>query len=1016
MNYRIGLYLDNDKIGWSAIAEDEKGQACHIERVGVRFFPPAENAYNGASPYAERRMHRLARRRYARVRYRLRKLTELFFSYGLPPIEKLVHKPTDYLWQLRTEALDRQLTPEEWVRVLYHIAHHRGFQPGQPDDPDMDLPDSAKIRKAIRANQQRLTELNCRTIGELFYRDPRFRPNGIFAPFKTGIPYITCISRSMVRDEASLLFHTQRVFGNAFAGEDFEQQYIEILCRQRHTTEGPGINSPYANHRYRFGGVNCPLEPSQERCPAASSLAERFRFLCMVNAPYSIPPQTQPVPKSMEQRQQILKICEDDPSLILSATRDALNLNTDTPCNLFLEGIPRSAVSMSNWVNPHGRKLLLSLSEQFPEERHALQHHWDDILNLFVSTPEKKLKKHFKSFRLSAKLCETLISSRLIKRANYSRKAIERMLPLMEQGLSADEARNILYPGNMISSAAAKLNFNNFYHIARASTKRTLSQAIVIIKALLREYGMPTTIQISTSFEMGKPLSVRKKYAAKQASYQNLDEKNRILASELLQRTPTNDEADRLFLWQRQKHQCLYTGADLTLEQALSPNETVIKHVIPYSDCYNHSFSNLVLVLRSAANHCSQLPYLRFGDDSAYLERVNALPNQALRINLLSGSLSPQDVLSRRLYAMCNPSPLLNSFSSFLYRTLSAQSNTLQTVRAVNSSTIGLRPKRVFSELPDAMRPAAYAVITAICDESTCEQLSKFFSANYEGSLFQPWPTFRQEFSAFCTKNTHCFSHMPRHKARGAAHRDTLLRKRPDEVVSKCALTQLKLTADNEISDYYQPHRDRLLYEALRNQLIAHDGNAAKAFATPFFKPTSDGTPGPLVKSVPIIQRPRSTLPVRGGIGVRSDMIRIDVFRTSQETYYMVPIYVKDTLQPTLPLRAVTQHTDCRPIMDEKDFLFSLYPNDVIYLETPTPIRLKNKTSSDTIEIDHGYFTRGKIRTQSATFEITTLDNQYFRVSIPFHNLKSLYKCEVDPLGNTKKIMKPEKRMVFIQR
>lgn len=43
MNYRIGLYLDNDKIGWAAIRENEEGHAEHLERIGVRFFPIAEN-------------------------------------------------------------------------------------------------------------------------------------------------------------------------------------------------------------------------------------------------------------------------------------------------------------------------------------------------------------------------------------------------------------------------------------------------------------------------------------------------------------------------------------------------------------------------------------------------------------------------------------------------------------------------------------------------------------------------------------------------------------------------------------------------------------------------------------------------------------------------------------------------------------------------------------------------------------------------------------------------------------
>lgn len=50
-------------------------------------------------------------------------------------------------------SLERQLTPEEWVRVLYHIAHHRGFQYEGELESSMVLCDDAKMRKAIRENQ-----------------------------------------------------------------------------------------------------------------------------------------------------------------------------------------------------------------------------------------------------------------------------------------------------------------------------------------------------------------------------------------------------------------------------------------------------------------------------------------------------------------------------------------------------------------------------------------------------------------------------------------------------------------------------------------------------------------------------------------------------------------------------------------------------------------------------------------------------------------------------------------------
>lgn len=114
-----------------------------------------------------------------------------------------------------------------------------------------------------------------------------------------------------------------------------------------------------------------------------------------------------------------------------------------------------------------------------------------------------------------------------------------------------------------------------------------------------------------------------------------------------------------------------------------------------------------------------------------------------------------------------------------------------------------------------------------------------------------------------------------------------------------------------------------------------------------------------------------------------------------------------------LAITSGNQNPDRMLLMNEHDFIFSLYQNDVIYIELPEAITLKSTTSSDSIEVDHGYFLRGKVRSQSGTFEISTLDKQYMRTSIPFFSLSKLYKCEVDPLGTIRKITKPEKRMEF---
>lgn len=70
-------------------------------------------------------------------------------------------------------------------------------------------------------------------------------------------------------------------------------------------------------------------------------------------------------------------------------------------------------------------------------------------------------------------------------------------------------------------------------------------------------------------------------------------------------------------------------------------------------------------------------------------------------------------------------------------------------------------------------------------------------------------------------------------------------------------------------------------------------------------------------------------------------------------------------------------------LMAESNFIFSLYSNDVIYIEIPDTITLKSVSSNDTININHGYFLRGNVKIKSGAFEIATLDKQYIRTSIP---------------------------------
>ena len=57
--------------------------------------------------------------------------------------------------------------------------------------------------------------------------------------------------------------------------------------------------------------------------------------------------------------------------------------------------------------------------------------------------------------------------------------------------------------------------------------------------------------------------------------------------------------------------------------------------------------------------------------------------------------------------------------------------------------------------------------------------------------------------------------------------------------------------------------------------------------------------------------------------------------------YYWVPLYVADTLKPELPNRAVVAHKPYSEWqeMREEDFVFSLYPNDLVYVEHKSELK-----------------------------------------------------------------------------
>lgn len=183
-------------------------------------------------------------------------------------------------------------------------------------------------------------------------------------------------------------------------------------------------------------------------------------------------------------------------------------------------------------------------------------------------------------------------------------------------------------------------------------------------------------------------------------------------------------------------------------------------------------------------------------------------------------------------------------------------------------------------------------------------------------------------------------SRAPQRRNGGAAHKETIYAqpkalKEAGSVKQKVPLSSLTL---KDIDKLVDPHRNAMLYEAIRERLLEHGGKADKAFTAnnPLRKPDKLGKPtGPIVRSVNMLIDKLSGVEVRGGVAKNDTMLRVDVFQNKKDRkFHLVPVYVHHRVAG-LPNRAIVQgkdEVDWTVMDDGFDFMFSLYGNDLIEL------------------------------------------------------------------------------------
>lgn len=667
----IGLDIGIASVGWAVLAPDR------IVALGVRAFDKAETAKEGDSLNLVRRMARLMRRRLRRRAWRLTKLARLLKREGLIADANLFKSQKPFLkslWALRVEGLDRQLSTEEWARVIYHLCKHRGFHWISRAEEKQAEADSkgegGKVKQGLAGTAKLMKEKGYRNAAEMVLKEfPNAQRN------KQG-DYSKALSRDLLSKELKLLFKRQRELGNPHAGAALEAAILGngdrksgLFWAQKPALAGPDLLKMLG--RCTFEKTGGPDGKGEYRAPKASYTAERHVWLTRLNnlrivMDGSTRPLNEqerhvalPLPYTYDSdftykrlRSALVKTGYLSDSfrfagLAYPSEKQKAEDKTKDPETSTLVKLPawqelRKTLKDAGLENEWQRISVAALEGQ-PELLDQIA--W--VLSVFKEDDEVAAELHKLPLPSVDKMVDALLDIRFDKFHALSLKALRRIVPHMEAGLRYDEAcekagyhhsqlfkvgegtHKYLPPFYSGRDKNGRMVFSEGMDIPRNPVVlRALNQARKVVNALIREYGSPHEVHIEMARDLSRPLKERKDIEKEQAEYRDRNDKDRELFIEQFGRKPKDNEFEKFRLYREQQGKsiypsmsekqgvCAYSFEPIDIERLLEPGYVEIDHALPYQRSFDDSKNNRVLALaRENRNKSAMTPYEYLGGE-----------------------------------------------------------------------------------------------------------------------------------------------------------------------------------------------------------------------------------------------------------------------------------------------------------------------------------------------------------------------------------------------------------------
>lgn len=807
----LGLDLGPNSIGW-ALIDESRGR---IVATGVRVFPEGvdrDQKGGELSKSEARRVARGMRRQIARRARRKQQLRRALVAAKLLPDIALLERndPRRSEWEreqftianpytVRRQAVVERLEPYQIGRVLLHLNQRRGFLSNRKTDRAKD--------KELRGMLAEINDLGAamqaaahKTLGEHL------------AAMQEGKPHVRIRGKHTRRDmfeaEFEAIWSAQGKHHQALLTDALRDRLRTIIFFQRKMYWPKTVVGM------------CELEPKKRRCRRADLAAQRFRLHQEVNNLKLLDPAIEGERRlTSDERPKLIDYLCTSKERTFDQIRKHLGLFES--CKFNLERGDRS-------------KMLGMPTDAMLAHRDIFGSAWykrsfgerDAIVRVLLNddlSDDELTKLATEQWGLDEESARRLLGVELPPGyVNFSREAIDKLLPHVERGLllmTDDGTPSALVAAEYLRPDQRQTHVVDFLppppNLPNPIVRQALHEVRRVVNAVIREYGKPGCIHVELAREVKGSLEQRSEMSRRM---REREAERRQIAAKIADGgfAPNADAVsratiNRYLLWQEQSGMCMYTGRAISMAQLFS-GEVDVDHILPYSRSLDDSLANKAVCFCSA-NHDKgdRTPYewMAETDPDAFnqmCQRAAKLPYNKRR-KFIQKEVVLDQFIARQLvdtayitravlqYLQCLGADMV-SLKGQLTADLRWQWG-LDTVLRHDNLQIKNRD--------DHRHHAVDAIVIALTDRSRLQQLSgirRRGGMHLTGeAMKEPWQDFRPHVEAAVSSIN--VSHRAQRRLKGALHEETIYgpTRTQGEYVLRKPLDQLTMSMVDDIRD-----------------------------------------------------------------------------------------------------------------------------------------------------------------------------------------------------------------------